>query len=91
MQYRLNIHFCPITEALDVIGIDNQDTSFNVPQRAKRQTKEQIQSFTNEERRVAGVSFFSNYFCQIKIKRECIGVCVVDLQLCHRLRCLMLE
>ena len=44
-------------EALDVIGIENQDVSLNTPQRTKRETnKEQIQSFTNEERRVAGVS-----------------------------------
>lgn len=46
-----------LAEALEVIGIENQESSFNAPpQRTKRQTKEQLQSFSNEERRVAGVS-----------------------------------
>nr|ALS31064.1 odorant-binding protein [Phenacoccus solenopsis] len=43
-----------LQEALDVIGIENQDGSLTTPIRNKRQTKEQTASFTNEERRVAG-------------------------------------
>ncbi|XKL62125.1 hypothetical protein PGB90_001958 [Kerria lacca] len=43
-----------LQEALEVIGIENQHMALSIPQRTKRQTKEQLQSFTNEERRVAG-------------------------------------